>query len=75
MVTQAKDLPRREGSARGQSRGARLAYLARTWCAMKAVVIARQLNRDPSMVSRLCASYEEFEISKTEKKIAEMIDK
>jgi hypothetical protein len=42
---------------------------------MKAIEIARQLNRDPSMVSRLCATYECDRDPKTEKKIAEMIDK
>ena len=31
-------------------------YLSR-WCSRKAIEIARQLNRDASMVSRLCASY------------------
>jgi hypothetical protein len=54
---------------------AQLAYLARAWCGMKAIEIARQLNRDPSMVSRLCATYECDRDPKTEKKIAEMIDK
>jgi hypothetical protein len=42
---------------------------------MKAIEIARRLNRDTSMVSRLCASYEGARDSKTEKKIAEVIDK
>ena len=37
---------------------AQLAYLARDWCAMKAIEIARRLHRDASMVSRLCANYE-----------------
>jgi chromosomal replication initiation ATPase DnaA len=54
---------------------AQLAYLAREWCSMKAIEIARQLHRDASMVSRLCASYESGRDLKTEKKIAEMIDK
>jgi putative transposase len=54
---------------------AQLAYLAREWCAMKTIEIARQLNRDASMVSRLCASYEAVRELKTEKKIAEVIDK
>jgi hypothetical protein len=54
---------------------AQLAYLARTWCDMKAIEIARQLNRDPSMVSRLCASYEGVRDLKTEKKIADVIHK
>jgi hypothetical protein len=42
---------------------------------MKAIEIARQLNRDPFMVSRLCASYEVGRDLGTEKKIAEVIDK
>lgn len=54
---------------------AQLAYLARAWCGMKAIEIARRLNRDASMVSRLCASYEGARDPKTEKKIAEVIDK
>jgi putative transposase len=54
---------------------AQLAYLARDWCGMKAVEIGRQLNRDASMVSRLCASYEAVRDLQTEKKIAEAIDK
>ncbi len=54
---------------------AQLAYLAREWCAMKAIEVARWLNRDASMVSRLCANYEAARDSKTEKKIAELTDK
>jgi putative transposase len=54
---------------------AQLAYLARDWCAMKAIEIARRLHRDASMVSRLCASYEGARDTRTEKKIAELIDK
>ena len=54
---------------------AQLAYLARAWCAMKTIEIARRLQRDASMVSRLCASYEGSRDAKTEKKIAELIDK
>jgi hypothetical protein len=50
-------------------------YLARSWCGMKAIEIARQLNRDSSMVSRFCANYEAFRDSKAEKKIADVIDK
>jgi hypothetical protein len=42
---------------------------------MKAIEIAHQLNRDASMVSRLCASYEADRDIKIETKIAEMIDK
>jgi hypothetical protein len=42
---------------------------------MKAIEIAHQLNRDASMVSRLCASYEAVRDLKIETKIAEMIDK
>ena len=73
--TRTKDL-----TASGRQRAwakprAQLAYLARTWCDMKAIEIARQLNRDPSMVSRLCASYEVVRDLGTEKKIAEVIDK
>jgi hypothetical protein len=54
---------------------AQLACRARTCCDIKATAIARQLNSDPSMVSRLCAGYEAVRDLKTEKKIAEMIDK
>jgi hypothetical protein len=42
---------------------------------MKAIEIARRLNRDPSLVSRLCAAYEADRDLMTEKKIAEVIDK
>jgi hypothetical protein len=42
---------------------------------MNTIDIARQLNRDASMISRLCASYEAVRDLKTEKKIAEAIDK
>ena len=71
----AKDLTaagRRRAWARPR---AQLAYLARAWCNMKAIEIAYQLNRDASMVSRLCASYEAVRDLKIETKIAEMIDK
>jgi len=54
---------------------AQIAYLACQWCAMKATEIARQLHRDASMVSRLCASYEAIRDPRTERKIAEVIDK
>jgi REP element-mobilizing transposase RayT len=54
---------------------AQLAYLARDWCGMKAIEIARRLNRDASMVSRLCAEYEAVRDPKTEEKISEVIDK
>jgi len=54
---------------------AQLAYLARAWCGMKAIEIARHLNRDASMVSRLCASHEAVRDLKTEKKIAEASDR
>ena len=52
---------------------AQLAYLARDWCDMKAVEIARRLHRDASMVSRLCADYEAHRDPKTEGKIAEQL--
>ena len=52
-----------------------VAYLARQWCAMNTIEIAHRLNRDPSMVSRLCASYEAVRDLKTEKQIAETINK
>lgn len=54
---------------------AQLAYLARDWCGMKAIEIARRLNRDASMVSRLCAEYEAVRNPKTEQMIAGVIDK
>jgi hypothetical protein len=70
----AKDL-----TAAGRQRAwatarAQLAYLARAWCSMTAIEIARQLNRDASMVSRLCASYAAVRDLKIETKIAEVID-
>ena len=72
---QAKDLT---ASGRQRARAkprAQLAFLARAWCNMKAIEIARQLNRDASMVSRLCATYEAVRDVETEKTIAEVIDK
>ena len=54
---------------------AQLAYLARDWSGMKGIEIARHLNRDASMVSRLCTSYEAVRDLKTEKKIAQAIHK
>ncbi len=67
-------------SAAGRQRAwakprAQPAYLARHWCAMKAIEIARRLHRDASMISRLCASYEGARDTSTEKKIAELIAK
>ena len=52
---------------------AQLAYLAREWCAMRATEIAHRLHRDPSMVSRLCATYDAVRDAKMETKIAEAI--
>lgn len=54
---------------------AQLAYLARQWCGMKAIDIALRLNRDASMVSRLCANYEGAPDAGAEKKIAELTAK
>jgi chromosomal replication initiation ATPase DnaA len=54
---------------------AQLVYLARKWCALKAVEIAHHLHRDASMISRLCADYEAVPNPQTEKKITELIDK
>jgi REP element-mobilizing transposase RayT len=54
---------------------AQLAYLAREWCGMKTIEIARRLHRDASMVSRLCAEYEAVRNLKTEEKIAEAVVK
>jgi len=54
---------------------AQLAYLAREWCAMKAIEIAHRIHRDPSMVSRLCATYHADRDLRMERKIAEAIDK
>jgi chromosomal replication initiation ATPase DnaA len=53
---------------------AQLAYLAREWCTMKAIEIARRLQRDPSMISRLCANYEAVRGLKTEMQIVQIID-
>jgi hypothetical protein len=41
---------------------------------IKAIPIARQLNRDVPMLNRVCAVLKQFELSKTETKIAEMIE-
>jgi len=54
---------------------AQLAYLAREWCGMKAIEIARRLNRDASMVSRMCAEYETARNPKTEEGIAGVVNK
>ena len=54
---------------------AQLAYLAREWCGMKAIEIAHRLNRDASMVSRLCAEYEAVRTPQTEGTIAGVVDK
>jgi hypothetical protein len=42
---------------------------------MKAIEIARRLNRDASMVSRLCAEYEAVRTPQTEGTIAGVIEK
>jgi hypothetical protein len=42
---------------------------------MNTIEIARRLNRDASMVSRLCASYEGVPDPKTDKRIAAVIEK
>ena len=54
---------------------AQLAYLAREWCGMKAIEIAHRLNRDASMVSRLCAEYEAVRTPQTEGTIAGVVEK
>ena len=65
-----------EGRQRAWARPrAQLAYLARECCSMKAIEIARRLHRDASMISRLCAKYEAGRDPRTEKTIAEAIDK
>jgi hypothetical protein len=42
---------------------------------IKSVEIARHLNRDAPMVSRLCASYEAVRDLRTERKLAEAVNK
>jgi hypothetical protein len=42
---------------------------------MEAIEIARQLNRDASMISQFRVNYEAVRDPKTEKKIAAVIDK
>jgi putative transposase len=79
-VAHVHGCPANEFTAAGRQRAwtkprAQLAYLAREWCAMKAVEIAQRLHRDASMISRLCADYEAVPNPQTEKKITELIDK
>jgi len=78
-VAQIHACEAKELTAAGRRRGwskprAQLAYLARDWCGMKAVEIARQLHRDSSMISRLCAEYEAVRNLKPEEKIAAAVD-
>jgi len=40
----------------------------------QAIEIARRLQRDPSMISRLCANYEAVRDLKTEMQIAQIVD-
>jgi REP element-mobilizing transposase RayT len=66
-------------TAKGRQRAwvkarSQLAYLGREWCGMKTNEIARRVQRDGSMVSRLSASYEVDRDAKTERKIAALID-
>jgi hypothetical protein len=42
---------------------------------MKTTEIARRLNRDASMISRLCGEYETAPDQKTEHRIAGVVDK
>jgi hypothetical protein len=56
------------------SRRAQLAYLSPAWCGMKATEIARRLKRDPSMVSRQCASYEAARDLRTERKLLKLLE-
>lgn len=79
-VAQVHGCGAKELTAPGRQRAwgkqrAQLAYLARQWSAMKAIEIGRRLNRDASMVSRLCTAYEAVRDRKTEEKISEAIDK
>jgi chromosomal replication initiation ATPase DnaA len=74
-VAQVHDCKAKDLTAPGRRRDwakprAQLAYLAREWCAMKAVEIADHLHRDSSMVSRLCAIYEVNPDPRTEKALA-----
>jgi len=46
---------------------AQLVYLARRWCGATAKELGRQLNRDPSMISRLDAWYQAHRDERTEK--------
>jgi hypothetical protein len=72
---EAKDLTAAGRQRTWSKPRAQLAYLARDWCGMKAIEIAHRLNRDASMVSRLCAEYEAVRNSKAEEKIAEALSK
>jgi hypothetical protein len=54
---------------------AQLAYLACAWCNMKAIEIARQLNRDAAWSAGSARTMNKLENAKTEKKIAKLIAK
>ena len=79
-MAQVHDCKAKELTAKGRRRAwvrlrAQLAYLAREWCGMKTTEIARRLNRDASMISRLCGEYETAPDQKTERQIAGIVDK
>jgi REP element-mobilizing transposase RayT len=54
---------------------AQLVYLARQWCGLTAKELARRLNRDASMISRLYAWYETHRDESAEKKLARVLMK
>jgi ribosome-binding protein aMBF1 (putative translation factor) len=49
--------------------------LAREWSGLTAKEVGQRLHRDPSMVSRLCASYEGNRDEKTEGKLSRLLSK
>ena len=79
-MAQVHDCQAKELTAKGRRRAwvgprVQLAYLAREWCGMKTTGIARRLNRDASMISRLFGEYETAPDQKTEHRIAGVVGK
>jgi hypothetical protein len=54
---------------------AQLVYLARQWCGLTTKELGRRLNRDASMISRLCAWYQGHRDQQTEEKLASLLSK
>ena len=78
MVAKAHGATGKELTEAGRQRkwiGARsmLVYLGREWCRISIEEVGKRLQRDPSVISRLCSTYAAARDEKVEKSLLQQV--